>query len=68
MVHIVEIIGNEVVDIEILLLQLSPKDKHVMFEPAQIELLGQKVFRWIIDVSLVHPTLFSLWFFQKCLL
>ena len=52
MVHIVEIVGNEVVDIEILLLQLSTKDKHVTFEHSQIELLGQKVFRWIIDVSL----------------
>ena len=60
MVHIVEIVGNEVVDIEILLLQLSPKDKHVLFESAQIELLGQKVFRWIIDVSsLEHQKLFS---------
>lgn len=61
MVHIVEIIGNAVVDIEILLLQLSPKDKHVEFEKEQIELLGQKVFRWIINVSsiwLIHNGFF----------
>ena len=60
MVHIVEIIGNAVVDIEVLLLQLSPKDKHVEFETSQIELLGQKVFRWIINVSFFTKTIFNL--------
>ena len=48
----VVIVENQFIEVEATIQQLSSKDKQAEFNTGKIELLGQSVFDWIINVSL----------------
>ena len=47
----VVIVENQFIEVEATIQQLSSKDKQAEFNTGKIELLGQSVFDWIINVS-----------------